>query len=141
EGGNRSPRLISETVFWLVFATSAAPVPSLIATPIGPEPVVTSATLRVPVVKSTMEALPPVLLATIASPKRGLMAIPCGPVPTEIVAGAVAGAKGLKIVPKVGLSAKPVSLGGVELSYVGNCGAMSMTETLLQPLLVTTAMG
>ena len=51
------------------------------------------------------------------------MAMPCGLEPTEKVAGK-AGFTGFVTVPKVVLD-----------------GLMSMTEMLLQPLLVTTAMG
>jgi len=63
-GGKSKPRLISDTVFCCVFATSAAPVPSLIATPIGPLPVVTSGTACFLLTMSRIDAYRPPLFAT-----------------------------------------------------------------------------
>src|SRR5438045_379339 len=114
--GKSRDRSISETVLLPVFATRAAPVPSLMATPVGVVPTVTAGTFWVRVTRSRTEAVPLVLLATTANPKRGLTAIPCGAVPVSI---------GFPIgCPKVALA-----------------GLTSTTETLLQPVLVTTAMG
>src|SRR5256885_7284186 len=84
-GGDSKPRLISETVFCCVFATSAAPVPSLIATPIGPLPVVTSGTACFLLTMSRIDAVPAPLFATTARPNRGLTAMPDGLLPVEIV--------------------------------------------------------
>src|SRR5438874_1478753 len=82
--GKSRDRSISETVLLPVFATRAAPVPSLMATPVGVVPTVTAGTFWVRVTRSRTEAVPLVLLATTANPKRGLTAIPCGAVPVSI---------------------------------------------------------
>ena len=115
EAPKSRPRLISETVLEVKFATMATPVASSMATPIGLVPTATAETGWVFVSKFTMEALLLPLLVTTARPRRGLTAIPCGVVPTAMV---------LRTEPKVGLD-----------------GLMSMVEMLLQPLLVTTAKG
>src|SRR5439155_13136042 len=112
---NNKARLISETLLLPVFVTRAAPVPSLIATPVGVDPTVTAATFCVPVARSSMEAVPSVWFATTARPKRGLTAIPCGAV--------------------------PVAIEDLTTPNVVLCGLMSITEILLQPLLLTTAIG
>src|SRR6202035_2391860 len=114
EGPNRRLRLISETVLEPKLATSATPVASSTATPIGLVPTVTSATASLLFTRSTMEAVPAALFATTARPRWELMATPCGVAPTEMLCSA----------PKVGLE-----------------GLMSILEMLLQPLLVTTAIG
>ena len=53
-------KLISETVLLPVLATSAAPVPSSIATPVGVVPTVTAATFCVPVSRVTVLVTVPV---------------------------------------------------------------------------------
>src|SRR6516165_7295551 len=85
EEPNRRARSISETVLLPVLATSAAPVSSEMATPVGDEPTVTAATAWVPVSRLITEAVPSVLLATTAIPRRGLTATPWGLVPVAIV--------------------------------------------------------
>src|SRR3954452_11891038 len=115
EEPNRRPRLISETVLEVKFATIATPVASLTATPIGFVPTATAATGCVLVRRLTIETLLLPLLATTAKPRRGLTAIPWGVVPTAIE---------LSTDPNVGLA-----------------GLMSMVEILLHPLFVTTASG
>src|SRR5215467_8255195 len=95
--GNNTPRLIMLTVFDPVLATIAAPVASLMATPAGFVPVVTSAQGAVVLepleaahfagagglcVKSMTEAVPLPLLATTANPLFCQIAMPCGFVPT-----------------------------------------------------------
>src|SRR6266852_1565209 len=85
--GNNDCRLMRLTVFEPVFATMAAPVASLIATPVGFVPVVTSlvsADTGGLLVKSMTEAVPLPWLATTARPSFWLMAMPCGVVPTEM---------------------------------------------------------
>ena len=108
-------KLISETVLLPVLATSAAPVPSSIATPVGVVPTVTAATFCVPVSRFRIEAVPSWLFATTATPNRGLTATPRGSL--------------------------PVAMEDLMVPNVALAGLMSMTETLLQPLLLTTAMG
>src|SRR4029077_18183313 len=90
---NRSPRLIWETLLEPKLATRATPVDSLMATPIGLVPTVTSGTASTGgfFFKSTMEAVPAVLLAVTANPRREFTATPWGPTPTG---------KLLRIVPK-----------------------------------------
>src|SRR5215471_15161262 len=85
------------------------------ATPVGLLPVVTAGTGCVPVNRFTTEAVPSPWFATTATPKRGLTATPWGEAPTAML---------LFTAPKVVL-----------------LGFMSMMETLLQPLLLTTATG
>src|SRR6266571_2070230 len=88
-GGNNKPRLIMLMLFDPVFVTMAAPVASLMATPVGlvpmPPPVpvafVTSGTIFTAGFegrgrRSRMEALLLPLLATTARPNFGLMAMP-----------------------------------------------------------------
>src|SRR5213593_4262564 len=99
------------------------------ATPMGPLPVVTSGTACFLLMRSRIDAVPPPLLATTARPNRGVMATPEGLLPV---------ARGKKV-PKFGLSTNLSNR--PEDKNVGSCGAMSITETLLQPLLVTTAVG
>src|SRR5258708_23046135 len=112
---NKRPRLIWETVLEPKLATSATPVDSLMATPIGLVPTATSATASVLVRRFTMDAVPALLLATTAIPRCELTATPWGVAPMEMLRSTV---------PKVAL-----------------LGLMSMVERLLQPLLVTNAMG
>jgi len=115
--------LISETVLEPKLATMAAPVASLMATPTGLVPTVTAATGCVLVRRFTIEALPLPLLAQTARPdadsRRRLRSGP-----TAIVC---------RMLPKVGF--------GLDHTATVIVGLMSMVETLLQPLLVTTAIG
>src|SRR6266852_2768598 len=115
EDPNKRPRLIWETVLEPKLATRATPVESLMATPIGLVPTVTSATASALVWRFTMEAVPALLLATTAIARCELTATPWGDAPMEILRSTV---------PKVAL-----------------LGLMSIVERLLQPLLVTNAMG
>ena len=69
-------RLICETVLLAVLAIRAAPVPSLMATPVGLVPTVTSVTACLKLTISMTEAVPAELFATTARPNRGLRAIP-----------------------------------------------------------------
>src|SRR5579864_386087 len=119
-----TPRFISVMVFEPVLATMAAPVASLMATPDGFLPVLTSGAASVPFVRSTTDAVPAVLLATMARPKGWLTAIPCGVAPTPTELSIVPNLPGFGPVPE-GASA----------------GLISTIEMLLQPLLETTAMG
>src|SRR5712664_105175 len=121
EDPNKRPRLIWETVFEPKLATSATPVASLMATPIGLVPTPTSATASFMCTRSTMDAVPAPLFATTAIPRCELTATPWGVAPTGI----------LCTLPKA-----VVPGGGLRWA-----GLMSITEILLQPLLVTTAMG
>src|SRR5579864_3199635 len=114
EDPDNRPRLISETVLEPKLATSATPVASSMPTPMGLVPTETSATASFLFTRSTMEAVPAALLATTAIPRWGLIATPWGVAPTGICV----------VPPNVALA-----------------GLMSIMETLLQPLLVTTAMG
>ena len=115
--------MICETVLEPKLATSATPVASLTATPMGLVPTVTSATASFAFTRSRTDAVPAPLLATTAKPRCWLMAMPCGVAPTGMVLGKAAEI-GFVIVPKVGLA-----------------GLMSIMDTLLHPLLVTIAMG
>src|SRR5260370_29241951 len=112
---NKRPRLVGERVLEPEWATSATPVDSLMATPIGLVPTATSATASVFVKRFTMDAVPALLLATTAIPRCELTATPWGVAPMEMLRSTV---------PKVAL-----------------LGLMSMVERLLQPLLVTNATG
>src|ERR1700741_5283935 len=125
-GGNSRPRLSSEIVLDPLFVTIATPRPSSIATPVGLVPVATAGTFAAGVVKvrSIIEAVPSPLLATTAKPKRWLMAIPWGVVPTLT---------GFDTAPKAGF--------GVTTPLTVMVGFTSITEILLQPLSVTTAIG
>src|ERR1700756_4640530 len=114
EVAGKRPRLIWETVFEPKLATSATPVASLIATPIGLVPTATSGTSSLLVKRFTMDTVPAPLFATTALPRCELTATPCGVAPTGIVCTA----------PKVALP-----------------GFMSIVEMLLHPLLLTTARG
>src|SRR5713226_8580283 len=76
EEPNKRPRLISEIVLEVKLATIAAPVASLMATPIGFVPTATAATGCVLVRRFTMEALLLPLFATTARPKCALTATP-----------------------------------------------------------------
>src|SRR5580658_317340 len=71
-----------------------------------------------------MEAVPAVLLATTASPKGWLTATPWGPSPTAMV---------LRILPKLGFCMVD--------PFTVDVGLISITAMLLQPLLLTTAIG
>src|SRR5260370_36470237 len=115
EDPNKRPRLIWDTVLERKLATRATPVESLMATPIGLAPTATSATASVLVWRFTIDAVPALLLATTAIPRCELTATPWGVAPMEMLRSTV---------PKVAL-----------------LGLMSMVERLLQPLLVTNAMG
>src|ERR1700730_4850796 len=115
EEPNKRPRLICDTVFEPKLATRATPVDSLTATPIGPVPVGTSGTASALVKRFTMDAVPAALFATTAMPRCELTATPCGVAPMEMVCSTE---------PNVALD-----------------GLISMVEILLQPLLLTTAMG
>src|SRR5260370_22900605 len=112
---NKRPRLIWETVLEPKLATRATPVDSLMATPIGLVPTPTSATASVLVRRFTIDAVPALLLAITAIPRCDLTATPSGVAPMEMLRSTV---------PKVAL-----------------LGLISMVERLLQPLLVTNAMG
>src|SRR6267154_1079955 len=114
EDPDKRPRLISETVLDPKLAISATPVASLTATPMGLVPTATSVTASVIFTRSTTDAVPAPLLATTARPRWELTATPWGVAPTGILCNA----------PKVPLA-----------------GLMSIMERLLQPLLVTRAMG
>src|SRR5580704_13839270 len=115
---------ISVTVFDPVLATMTTPVASLMATPAGLVPVETSGTASELVSKLTKEAVPAVLLATTAMPNGWLIATPCGVAPTAME---------LRILPKLGFcTVWPLTVA---------VGLISTTEMLLQPLLVTTAIG
>src|SRR5258706_10958780 len=115
EDPSNRPRLICETVFEPKLATRATPVASLMATPIGLVPVETSGTASVLVIRFTMDAVPAPLFATTAMPRCELTATPCGLAPMEMV---------WRTEPKVAVN-----------------GFISMVEILLQPLLLTTAIG
>src|SRR5882762_1820903 len=112
---SKRPRLICETVFEPKLATRATPVDSLTATPIGLVPTATSGTASALVRRFTTDTVPALLLATTASPRCELMATPWGVAPMEMLRSTE---------PKVGLA-----------------GLRSIVEMLLQPLLVTTAIG
>src|SRR5713226_28175 len=81
EGGKSRPRLIMLMVFEPVLVTMAAPVASLIATPVGFVPMATSAVSGDTggfFVKSMIDAVLLPLLATTARPLRCQMAMPWG---------------------------------------------------------------
>src|SRR5579864_5445604 len=111
----KRPRLIPETVLEPKLATRATPVEGLMATPTGLLPTATSATASLLVTRFTMDAVPAPLLATTAIPRFPLTATPWGLAPTGMLC---------RIAPNVMLP-----------------GLMSMVEMLLQPLLLTIAMG
>src|SRR6266436_6561265 len=115
EDPNKRPRLIWETVLEPKLATSATPVASLTATPVGLVPTVTSGTASAFVKRFTMDAVPAALFATTAMPRCELTATPWGVAPIGRLCSTV---------PNVVL-----------------VGLTSMVERLLQPLLVTNAMG
>src|SRR6266852_8045852 len=115
EDPNRRPRLIWETVLEPKLATSATPVASLMATPMGLDPTCTSVTASAFVNRFTTDSVPAVLFATTAIPRCELTATPWGVAPMGRLRSTV---------PKVVL-----------------VGLMAMVERLLQPLLVTNAMG
>jgi len=86
--------------------------------------VATDGTASELVSRLTTEAVPSPLLATTARPKGWLMAIPCGVRPTAME---------LRILPKLGFcDVDPFAV---------TVGLISITEMLLQPLLLTTAIG
>src|SRR6266567_5992790 len=95
-GGNNKARLIMLTSFDPVSVTMAAPVASLMATPVGfvpmPPPVPVALVMSGTIFtagfegrgrRSRMEALLLPLLATTARPLCCQIAMPCGLVPTE----------------------------------------------------------
>src|ERR1700740_3152876 len=119
EDPDKRARLICETLLEPKLATRATPVASLMPTPMGLEPTVTSGTASAGgfFFRSTMDAVPAALLATTAIPRWEFTATPCGPPPIGVL---------LSIVPKVRLP---------------GAGLMSMTERLLPPALLTSAIG
>src|SRR5713226_8306164 len=76
EDPNKRLRLIWETVLEPKLATSATPVASLMATPVGLDPTWTSATASEFVKRFTMDAVPAPLFATTAMPRCELTATP-----------------------------------------------------------------
>src|SRR5437879_10690011 len=111
---SKRPRLICETVLEPKLATSATPVDSLTATPMGLVPTATSGTASALVRRFTTDTVPALLLAITASQRCGLMATPWGVAPMEMLRNTE---------PKVGMA-----------------GLRSVVETLLQPLWVSTAL-
>src|SRR2546425_1627231 len=127
-GGKSRPRLIMLTVLLPVFVTTAAPVASLMATPVGFVPTVTSAVSGETggfFVKSITEAVLLPWVATTARPLCCQRAMPWGVVPTET--------GGPINLPKLGF--------GWGAPRTVTVGVRSIVNMLLQPVTLTSARG